>query len=127
MSREFGHVLVDTSIWIDFLRANSTRGMRELLLAGAVLTHSCVLGELFVGTMPRRELMAEFFAQLPKAREVEPAEALEFIEHHRLWGRGLQWNGVLILAAAKLTRAKLWTADRSLANAARDLGVNWSG
>ena len=101
--------------------------MRRLLLAGEVLTHSGVMGELFVGTLSRRELMAEFFAQLPKAREVEPAEALGFIEYHRLWRRGLQWNDVLILAAAKLTHAKLWTADRRLADAARDLGVNWSG
>jgi len=99
MSRESKHVLVDTSVWIDFLR-RAAGGMRERLLAGEVLIHSCVLGE--------------FFAQLPRAREAEPAEALEFIESQHLWGRGLQWNDVLILAAAKL-------------NAARDLRVNWSG
>jgi predicted nucleic acid-binding protein len=112
MSRESPAVLVDTSVdtsvWIDFLRAD-TAGLRELLLA-----------------LRRRELMAEFFAQLPRAREAEPAEALAFIEHHRLWGRGLQWNDVLILAAARLSGARLWAHDRRLAEAARDLGVYWS-
>jgi len=124
MSRESHRVLVDTRVWIDFLRTD-TAGLRELLLAGEVLVHPCVLGELFVGTLRRRELMAEFFAQLPRAREVEPPEALAFIEHHRLWGRGLQWNDVLILAAAKLSGAKLWAHDRRLAEAARDMGVYW--
>jgi predicted nucleic acid-binding protein len=118
-------VLVDTSVWIDFLRTD-TLGLRKLLLAGDVLVHSCVLGELFVGTLRRRVLMAEFFAQLPKAREVEPPEGLGFIEHHRLWGRGLQWNDVLILAAAKLSGAKLRAHDRRLAATARDMGVCWS-
>ena len=109
-----------------FLR-ESNPVMRELLQEDAVVTHSCVIGELFVGSLGRRALMHDYMQRLPKVEEAEPMEALLLIENKRLWGIGLQWNDVLILASAKISGVKLWTLDRRLAAAAEELGVGWSG
>src|SRR5690606_2170525 len=99
--------------------------MQELLREDMVATHSCVVGELFIGSLAHRGMMQEFLQRLPKAEEAEAPEVLAMIEHRRLWGRGLQWNDVLILASAKLSGVKLWTRDKRLAFAAEELGVAW--
>ena len=49
------------------------------------------------------------------------------IEQRHLWGRGLQWNDVMILAATRIHGAVLWTLDKRLAQAAEELGVAWHG
>lgn len=46
-------VLVDTSVWIEFLRQGNNR-LGELLEQGEVATHSLVIGELHVGNIPKR-------------------------------------------------------------------------
>lgn len=126
MKVQRSRILVDTNLWVGFLR-ESNPVMRELLHEDAVATHSCVIGELFVGSLGRRPLMHDFMQRLPKVEEAEPMEALLLIENKRLWGIGLQWNDVLILASARISGVKLWTLDRRLAAAAQQLGVAWSG
>jgi len=124
MTSERDRVLADTNVWVDFMRGLQPT-LRLLLEEGRVLTHSCVIGEIFVGTMARRADMAEFFATLPSVPDVEFDEALVLLESRRLWGRGLQWNDVLILAAARVSDVPLWTFDRRLADAAVELGIAW--
>jgi hypothetical protein len=46
-----------------------------------------------------------------------------FLETHRLAGRGLGWIDIHLLASAMLSGATLWTVDRGLDDAARDLGL----
>jgi predicted nucleic acid-binding protein len=48
------------------------------------------------------------------------------LEMRNLHGRGLQWNDVLVLAAAKLSSARLWTRDKRLAAAAEEFGIGWT-
>jgi len=48
------------------------------------------------------------------------------VETRRLYGRGLQWNDIQLLAAAKLSPAPLWTRDHRLATAAEEFGVGWA-
>lgn len=117
-------ILVDTNLWVDFLR-ESLPAMRELLCDDRVITHSCVLGELLVGNVRQRGLMREFLFELPRAPEAEPGEALTMVERRQLWGRGLQWNDILLLASARLGTVKLWTRDKRLARVAEELGVSW--
>lgn len=126
MKAQAPRVLIDTNLWVDFLR-QSNPTMQDLLREDLVATHSCVIGELFVGSLSRRPLMHDFMQRLPKVEEAEPMEALVLIERRNLWGIGLQWNDVLILASAKISGVALWTLDRRLAKAAEDLGVAWSG
>lgn len=118
-------VLIDTNLWVAFLRATNP-AMQELLREDFIATHSCVIGELFVGSLSKRPMMMEFMQSLPKVEEAEPLEALTMLERRNLWGRGLQWNDVLILASAKISYVKLWTLDKRLAQVAEELGVAWS-
>ena len=121
---ETGRVLVDTNVWIGFLR-EPTPELRKLIEHGRVIMHPCVIGEVLVGNVPRRKMIEEFLLSLPLAVEAEFGEVLSMIERRGLAGRGLQWNDVLLLAAARLSSARLWTRDKRLAEAAYELGIGW--
>jgi predicted nucleic acid-binding protein len=49
-------ILVDTSLWIDHLRAGNDK-LAELLENSAVLAHPCVTGELALGNDGRGRLI----------------------------------------------------------------------
>ena len=70
-------------------------------------------------------MIRQFLMSLPSAIEADFPEVLRMIETRGLFGRGLQWNDVLLLAAAKLSAARLWTRDRRLAAAAGEFGIAW--
>jgi predicted nucleic acid-binding protein len=120
-------ILVDTSVWIDHLRAGSLQ-LSALLERNAVLMHPYVRGELACGNLVRRSETLALLADLPGAREAHHDEVLHFIEHHRLMGRGLGYVDAHLLAATALNApAKLWTLDRSLKSAAAALELNFDG
>jgi hypothetical protein len=48
---------------------------------------------------------------------------MQFIENHRLHGIGIGWSNVQILVAARLSGNLLWSKDRRLDDAAKELGV----
>jgi predicted nucleic acid-binding protein len=114
-------ILVDTSVWVDHLRRRDAALARELD-AGTVLVHPFVVGEIACGLLPRRAEILSLLAELPIASVAQHGEALVFIERHRLAGRGIGYVDVHLLASAALAPGtKLWTRDRRLAVAARDL------
>jgi predicted nucleic acid-binding protein len=123
MSEEV-RVLVDTNVWIDFLRMPLPE-LRLLIKRQRVITHSCVIGEIMVGGLRNRDVVREFFLSLPRAREADLPSVLGMVESRHLHGRGLQWNDMQLLAAAKLSKAPLWTRDKRLATAASEIGVLW--
>jgi predicted nucleic acid-binding protein len=115
-------ILADTSVWVAHLRS----GRSELVHAleeGEVLGHPHVLGELACGNLRQRATVLELLRDLPQAVTASDAEALACIEQHALDGRGLGWTDVHLLAAALLSRARLWTLDRALDREARRCGV----
>ncbi|MGD8331480.1 MAG: PIN domain-containing protein, partial [Acidobacteriota bacterium] len=115
-------VLVDTSVWITHLHRPAGR-LKALLEERRVFCHPLVIGELACGVLPNR---AEFFAlihYLPTARTASHEEVLDFIERKQLWGAGLGYIDVHLLASALLTNIHLWTADKHLLAAAETLGV----
>jgi predicted nucleic acid-binding protein len=116
-------ILVDTSIWVDHLRGGNPR-LAALLHDGSVLGHPFVIGELALGTLRNRlEILTEL-ADLPQAIVATHAEVLAFIDRHALYGRGVGYVDVHILASARLTGgASLWTGDRRLHGVADALGV----
>ena len=116
------NVLVDASVWIDHLH-RSDPVLVGLLQASEVVMHSAVLGELACGTLPNRRELLSLWSALPPAAEVSPAEALRLIEDRRLWGKGLGWTDVLLIGSTLLSPARLWTRDRPLLRAARELGL----
>jgi predicted nucleic acid-binding protein len=116
------NVLVDTSVWIDHLH-RSDPGLVGLLQSSEVVMHSTILGELACGTVPNRRKLLSLWSALPAATEVSPAEALRLIEERRLWGKVLGWTDVLLIGSSLLSPARLWTRDRPLLRAAKELGL----
>ena len=115
-------VLVDTSIWIDHLRAGD-RELARLLDAAMVLTHPFVIGELALGHLQNRAQILAAVADMPTAVVATDSEALEFIGKNALVGRGIGYIDVHLLASARLTGATLWARDKRLQGIANDLGL----
>jgi predicted nucleic acid-binding protein len=115
-------ILVDTSIWIDHLRANDAR-LAALLQAEEVLTHPFIIGELAMGNLRARKLVLETLQRLPKAPPATDDEVLHLIDKHALHGRGIGYVDAHLLAAAKLAGEKLWSRDRRLAFVAEQLSL----
>jgi hypothetical protein len=57
----------------------------------------------------------------PKASIAEHDEVTHFLHEQRLYGRGLGWIDLHLLASASLSKATLWTTDRALKRAAEQL------
>ena len=55
--------------------------------------------------------------------EATHAEALAAVRRWSLDGRGIGWVDTHLLAAALLSSARLWTADRRLAAVSEEAGV----
>ncbi|WP_345793730.1 VapC toxin family PIN domain ribonuclease [Thauera sp. JM12B12] len=107
-------ILVDTSIWIDHLRAGDEH-LCALLDHSGVLSHPSVVGELALGNLNNRSAILDAMRQLPRAQVATDDEILCFIEAHTLFGLGIGYVDVGLLAATRLTPgAKLWTRDKRL-------------
>lgn len=117
-----GPILADTSVWIDHLRSTNAR-LAARLERDEVWTHPFVVGELACGNLVNRREILRRLAALPGAEVADHREVLAFLEAHRLPGRGIGWVDAHLLAAARLSRLRLWTLDRRLAGVARDLGL----
>lgn len=117
-------ILVDTSVWIDHLRAGEAE-LARLLEAGLVATHPLVVGELAMGNLHARDSVLALLGNLPRAVVATDDEALAFITRHRLFGIGIGYADAHLLAGTQLTAgASLWTRDRRLRAAAGRLGVD---
>jgi hypothetical protein len=116
-------ILVDTSVWVDHLRAGDKR-LVALLDAAMVLAHPFVIGELALGSLRQRETVLSALSDLPRAAVATDSEVLHFIDRHALSGRGIGYIDVHLLAAARLTAgAQLWTRDMRLNDVAAQLGL----
>ena len=114
-------ILVDTSVWVDHLRAGEP-ALAVALEQGAVLTHPFVVGELACGNLKNRSEVLQLLGDLPGALMATDAEALDFIERRALMGRGIGYIDVHLLASVVLAgSARLWTRDQRLAAVAEDL------
>jgi predicted nucleic acid-binding protein len=114
-------ILVDTSVWVNHLRRGDVR-LAALLESASVLIHPFVIGEIACGSLSDRQTVLGLLRDLPMAAVAEADEVLEFIERHRLWGKGIGYVDAHLLAAVALTQgAVLWTRDRRLRAAAESL------
>ncbi len=118
-------VLADTSVWIDHFRRSEPH-LGDLLVAGHIVTHTAVIGELACGSLRERDRVLQNLRCLATLPQPRGEEALHLVEHHRLWGRGLDWTGVLVLCSCRADGAMLWTRDRALQAAATKLGLAYS-
>ena len=116
-------ILVDTSVWVDHLRAGD-RTLAGLLDTGSVLSHAFVIGELALGDLRQRDLVLATLQDLPQASVATDREVLRFIGQHELFGLGIGYVDAHLLAAVRLTAgAALWTRDKRLLGVSERLGL----
>ena len=115
-------ILVDTSVWIEYLRRGDGQ-LSELLDAGIVIGHPFVAGEVACGHLRNRIEVLELFQRLPQAPVVPHAEALGLIERGRLYGQGLGWIDLHLLASALSSGCSLWSFDTTRSRSAEALGI----
>ena len=112
-------ILVDTSVWVDHLRAKD-KALASLLHAGQALAHPFVVGELALGTLRQRAPILAALQGLPQATVATDWETLQFIERNYLLGAGIGYVDAHLLAAVRLTPgAILWTRDKRMRAAGR--------
>jgi hypothetical protein len=116
-------ILVDTSVWIDHLRRRDEI-LTSLLEQGAVLAHPFVIGELALGSLPRRDFVLNSLRRLPRAKVARDEEVMRFVDREALFGIGIGFVDAHLLAATRLTAgATLWSRDRRLQAAAEKLAL----
>lgn len=115
--------LVDTSVWANHFRAPHA-ALVQLLNDGLAGIHPFVIGEIAAGNVRNRATTLAALAALPHARVGSEAEVHLLLESHRLWGTGLGWIDLHLLASAALSGWTLLTADRALNRTARALGLD---
>jgi len=116
-------ILVDSSVWVDHLRG-SDPALASLLPAGLVLAHPFVIGELALGSLRQREVILGALQDLPQAVVANDEEVFHYIEQQSLFGLGIGYIDVHLLAATRLTAgASLWTRDKRLNTVAGRLSL----
>jgi len=119
-------LLVDTSVWVNHFRHGDPQ-LAQSLEDGLVLMHPFILGEIACGNLQKRTQVLSDLQTLPLATSAENSEALLLAERHKLYGSGLSWIDVHLLASALLSHCRLWTLDARLARAATHLRLRYSG
>lgn len=118
-------ILIDSSVWIDHLRA-SEPALVELLNAGQVLTHPFVIGELACGNLRNRTAVLSLLQDLPASPVATEEEVLFFIERRGLMGRGIGYVDANLLAAVSMAATgRLWTRDKRLRAVAESMSLSF--
>ena len=116
-------VLVDTNIWIDHLRKTEPV-LVDLLERDQVCVHQSVITGLALGNLKNRSIFLKALERLMIVRNVDDQGVRHLVEERRLWGRGLSAVDAALLASVVVTPGvALWTRDKRLRQAARDVGV----
>ena len=117
-------VLVDTSVWISHLR-DGNKDLESLLNEEKVICHPMIIGELACGNIKNRTEILSLLQTLPPAKEATHEEVLEFIDKTKLYGKGIGYIDLHLLASALISDIALWTLDRKLDNEATKLRIKY--
>jgi predicted nucleic acid-binding protein len=117
-------ILVDTAVWIDHLH-KSEPDLVAMLGADEVGCHPYVIEELALGSLKRLTTVLELLGSLHSFPVLTHDEVMVLVSGRQLWGRGLSAVDVQLLGSVALVGgARLWTRDRRLAAACRDVGLS---
>ena len=75
------------------------------------------------GKVPTLQTLLALLSALPSLDKADDIEILDFVERHRLMGRGIGLIEVHLLASCMLDGALLWTRDKRLKEVAAKLGL----
>ena len=118
-------VLVDTSIWVDHLRKGN-RHLEKLLIDAEVVCHFFIIGELACGNLGNRAEILILLQSLPAVTTIDFDEYLYFIDQNYLYGVGIGFVDIHLLASAKMANIPIWTADKKLKAAAIHLKISYN-
>lgn len=120
-------ILVDTSIWIDYIRAGRHDRLGDLLESEGVVMHDYVFGEIAMGSPKSRAAILDMLRNLHRIPTASHFEVMTFVESAKLFGLGLNYIDVHLLAAVQASADKepvrLWTRDTELLKQAGRFGV----
>ncbi|WP_296619939.1 PIN domain-containing protein [Marivirga sp.] len=121
-------IIVDTSIWIEYLKGNEhyRNVLPQYLREKHVVAISAIFGELLQGVKNKREyeIITGFWKSLPKVNEEELfIEAGKLSNEFKLYNAGVGLIDTYILAAALTNDYALWSLDKKL-NEAIDIIEN---
>ncbi len=112
-------ILVDTSVWIEFLRWKEpiATELDQLLNAAQVCTIEAIFGELLQGCKTRTEA-TRFLAYWRDVPRVPFPELLiaagQYSADHRLASKGLALTDSAIIVAASFLECSIWSLDKTL-------------
>jgi predicted nucleic acid-binding protein len=117
-------ILVDTSVWVDHFHQSDEK-LKELLLSNQVCIHPFILGELSCGNIRNRKEVLSLLRTLKSIDLVLDEEVLILIEERKLFGKGLGFIDIHLLASAMIHHVPIWTRDKSLRLVAGQLGFSY--
>jgi predicted nucleic acid-binding protein len=115
-------VLIDTSVWIDHFNHSDTN-LVVLLNENEAATHPFVIGELACGNLKNRKLIFSLLNALPSIQEISKDEFYLFLDQHRLFGTGLSYIDIHLLASALISNCSIYTRDKILLASAIKLKI----
>jgi len=112
-------ILVDTSIWVEFLKGHQPYldQMQQLLDERQILAVEPVFGELLQGAKDDRErrILLEFWENLPKNQMEEAwVKAGELSSRNKWIDHGIGLIDAVLIISARESKAKVWTLDKKL-------------
>jgi predicted nucleic acid-binding protein len=118
-------VLVDTSVWIRYLanQAPFAAELDRLLDLDEVTGHELIYGELLIGDRGGRRKLLAAYERMHQASSVPHRDIVWFVRERELYGRGVGWIDIHLLASAIVGHMQLWTADQRLSAVAKEFGV----
>jgi predicted nucleic acid-binding protein len=116
-------ILVDTSIWIDHL-SNSNDELVRILNSSRVCIHPFIIGELSCGNISNRKEILSLLNALPRIEPALEEEVFTLIENKKLYGIGLGFVDVNLIASALIHDVKIWTYDKSLKRISKKLNIH---
>lgn len=112
-------ILIDTSIWIEFLKVRPPYydQVSELLEENRALALSCIFGELLQGAKNKRErtIIKDLWTYLPKIDERHLFIEAGLESGTKKWlDKGIGLIDSVIITCARQTDAQIWTLDKEI-------------
>ena len=112
-------ILVDTSVWVEFLKGHQPYHdqMNQLLEDRQILAVEPVFGELLQGARDDRErlVLMDFWENLPKNQTLDAwVKAGELSSRNKWFDHGIGLIDAVLILCARESKAKVWTLDKKL-------------
>ena len=112
-------ILIDTSVWIEFLKGNSAYTSRITAILEQGLGYACepVFGELLQGAKNRREteIIRRYWENLPRIEIPDLfIQGGLYSQKKKLLSHGVGLIDALLLVLAEEADCRIWTLDKKL-------------